>query len=462
MHPLLTYFRIYARRKHVRPWSLSAPVLVLLVCLPLVQPFLRPARVLSDEESSRYAMVQSLVEFQTFSIERTQFKSTILKTDGIQSSYSNRPPTQALLLAGPYWVMVHAGITFKKNPLLVQYLLTVIGVTVPVALAAGMVYRMGRLFELRRPWRAGLAAASVFGSGLVSYATVLNPYAAAAALVLGSVAILVKVGQLPTPIRGGGYLLAAGFFAALAAAIDPAAAVFTLAFPLVILAHRWSASARFGGVVMYVLGALPPIALHLSLSFMMTGGWTLGLMPAKPVPVVGSSATTATTAHAPSEPDEDALTPPSTGWQTVWTYTGRIAAAVVGSHGILSHFPIVLVGLVGLGNVLRRHWPLTTKMLAGITLAATVAVMARYVFAPVDWRWGMFAMRWFVLFLPMVVFWAGGWCRKNHPPAVWATAAVLLGFSVVVSVIGAVDPMPKTGYDRYTPWGVIRAVRNGE
>jgi hypothetical protein len=358
--------------------------------------------------------------------------------------------------------MVHAGITFKKNPLLVQYLLTVIGVTVPVALAAGMVYRMGRLFELRRPWRAGLAVASVFGSGLVSYATVLNPYAAAAALVLGSVAILVKVGQLPTPIRGGGYLMAAGFFAALAAAIDPAAAVFMLAFPLVILAHRWPAAARIGGVVMYALGALPPVALHLALSFMMTGGWTLGLLPSKSPPAVASAASTAATAHAPSEPDEDALTPPSTGWQTTWTYAGRIAAALVGSHGIFSHFPVVLIGLVGLGNVLRRHWPATTKVLAGITLAAAVVVVARYVLAPVDWRWGMFAMRWFVVFLPMVVFWAGGWCRKNHPPPVWATAAVLLGFSVVVSVIGAVDPMPKSGYDRYTPIGVIRAVRSGE
>jgi len=60
----------------------------------------------------------------------------------------------------------------------VPYLLTVLGVTLPAAGAAGLVYRMGRVFELRRPWRCGLAAAVVFGTGLVSYAVVLKPLCA--------------------------------------------------------------------------------------------------------------------------------------------------------------------------------------------------------------------------------------------------------------------------------------------
>ena len=80
---------------------------------------------------------------------------------------------------------------------------------------------MSRIFELSRPWRAGLATAVVLGSGLISYATVLNPYAPAAALVLLSAAILVQVSLVNTPLRSGGYLVFAGLFACLAAAIDP-------------------------------------------------------------------------------------------------------------------------------------------------------------------------------------------------------------------------------------------------
>jgi hypothetical protein len=43
----------------------------------------------------------------------------------------------SVLLAGPYWVMKQSGLTFDKNPALVAYLLTLIGATIPVAMAAG-------------------------------------------------------------------------------------------------------------------------------------------------------------------------------------------------------------------------------------------------------------------------------------------------------------------------------------
>jgi len=101
----------------------------------------------------------------------------------------------------------------------VEYLLTLIGVTVPVAAAAGMIYRMGRLFELRRPMANGVGIGRRPRQRLVSYGTVLNPYATAAALVLLSAAILVQVSIVNSPLRSGGYLTAAGFFAALAAAV---------------------------------------------------------------------------------------------------------------------------------------------------------------------------------------------------------------------------------------------------
>ena len=65
--------------------------------------------------------------------------------------FSAQPPTLAVLLSGPYWVMRALGLTFATNPSLVEYLLTMLGVTLPVALAAGFVHHMGRLFELADP-----------------------------------------------------------------------------------------------------------------------------------------------------------------------------------------------------------------------------------------------------------------------------------------------------------------------
>jgi hypothetical protein len=455
MRPFLVYLRNYSRRKHVRPWSLSAPIIVLLICLPLLAPLRHPLKSqMSDEEMARLATVQAIVEQQTFAIEATDFAGTRQKIRVADVYYSDQAPTQGLLLSGPYWLMHHFGLRFKDNPGLVEYLLILIGVTIPVAAAAGMLYRMGRLFELRRPWRAGLALAVVLGSGMISYATVLNPYAPAAALVLGAAAIMVQVSLVRSPIRSGGYLTAAGFFAALAAAIDPPAVVFTILFAGVILVMRWRWSLRIGGVLMYCIGIIPPVLLHLTLSLPVTGDWRLGLssLPNSrvlPLPMLHNPAIKTV------DGDDGSLLGPPTLWQEMGTFIGRLIASLFGDHGILTHFPVLIFGMFGVASVVRRHWPPTTKMLALATAGGGLIIMLRYICLPIDFRWGMFGMRWYMLFLPFLLFWAGAWIRRKHHPVVWGTAVALLVFSVGVSLLGATDPMPRNGYDQYSVSGAF-------
>jgi hypothetical protein len=454
VHTLAAYLRAYSRRKHVRPWSLSAPIIVLLMCLPLLSPLRHPLpSQMSDEEISRWATVQALVEQQTFAIEGTDFRETGQKVKVAYEYYSNQPPTQGLLLAGPYWLLYKMGLHIHDKPALVEYLLTMLGVTLPVAAAAGMLYRMGRLFELRRPWRAGMALAIVLGSGMVSYATVLNPYAPAAALILGSAAILVQVCLVRSPLRSGGFLTSAGFFAALAAAICPAACVFTLLFVGVILCMRWRWSLRIGGVLMYGIGMVPPIMLHLALSVPITGDWRLGLTSKdfypthqQIVPRVPAAKTT--------EAEDDSIAGPPTVVQMTLNFTGRLFGAFLGSHGLLTHFPVLIFGMIGVASVMHRHWPATTKMLAVATCFGAIVIIVHYAAMSVDWRWAMFGNRWYVVFLPLVMFWSGAWLRKSHHPAAWATAGVLLVFSVITSMLGATYPMPHDGYDGYSVRGV--------
>ena len=68
----------------------------------------------------------------------------------------------------------------------------------------------------------------------------------------------------------------------------------------------------------------------------------------------------------------------------------------------------------------------------------------------------MFGTRWFVVFLPLTVFWAGVWLRRRHRPVSWALAGVLLAFSMVVSLIGATGPIPRDGFNVYTAAGAVR------
>ena len=76
----------------------------------------------------------------------------------------------ALLLSGPYWLMHHNGLSFVRDSSVAIFWLTLIGVTIPVSIAGGLVYRMSKTFELKRPLRALLAIGVVLGSGLISYA----------------------------------------------------------------------------------------------------------------------------------------------------------------------------------------------------------------------------------------------------------------------------------------------------
>src|SRR5688500_6364679 len=274
MRFLRAYFRAYRRKRLVRPWALAAPVLVLLVSLLLLRPLRHPdPRNISDEELARLATVEAIVEHGTLAVEETSFSSTAKKVvyaDG--HWYSDQPPVMAALLSGSYWVMNRGlGLDFHDDGHWVAYLLTIIGVTLPVAAAAGLTYRMGRLFELHRPWRAALAFAVVFGSGLISYATVLNAHAPAAALVLAAAACLIHVSVTERQRHAAVWLVLGGLCAALAATLDPPAGVFLILFLLVIFALRRPLGYRLGAMLLYAVGAAGPILLHVGLVRSATG-----------------------------------------------------------------------------------------------------------------------------------------------------------------------------------------------
>src|SRR3954470_656576 len=123
---VLHQFRRYLTQPHVRPWALLAPILILLVCLPLLRPLRHPdPRDVSDDELARLATVQSLVEHRTLAIEQADpfvpLHGTVRRGEQV---FSTQPPALSVLLAGPYWMMRRFGLTFQNNPALVAYLLT--------------------------------------------------------------------------------------------------------------------------------------------------------------------------------------------------------------------------------------------------------------------------------------------------------------------------------------------------
>jgi len=152
------------------------------------------------------------------------------------------------------------------------------------------------------------------------------------------------------------------------------------------------------------------------------------------------------------EEDED----PVPWWQPVLQRSGRPTAELFGKHGIFTHFPVMIFGLIGAASVVRRNWPATTKLLAAATLALAMLVLIGYAAINPNPAHAMFANRWLLLFLPALLFWTGAWTRARHVRSTWIIAVTLLAFSMAVTLIGATDPMPRDGYKAYTPVAVLR------
>jgi hypothetical protein len=457
-----------SEKPFVRPWALATPIAVFLFCLPLLRPLHHPGQVSGDEEL-RLSTVASLVENHpgldaSLAARLALDEQTISPQSHLISVrghiYSDQPPMLAFLLSGPYWILHKFGYRLRDNSVLVPYLLTLIGATLPAAAAGGLAYRMGRIFELRRPWRCGLAAAVVFASGLISYAVVLNAQVPAAVLVLAAMGCLVHLAASGDPAHGGGWLIVAGLCAALAATIDPWATVFFVLLMLVICVMRLRPALRLGGVILYLLGAAPPILLHGMLTVHITGDMLPGSMHPELAatrykrmedisnPDLNPAPESTDAADIPDDAD---ITAPQGFWQNSFRAIGHFIWGLIGEHGLLVHFPIVVLGLAGMFAVMHRHWPATTKVLAAISaVSMLIALIAYAAGGRGTSTTADYANRWLIVFAPILFFWAGAWLRRTHRPPVWWIACSLLAFSVIVSLIGATDPMPRAGYSRYT------------
>lgn len=443
LQPFSRWYGSRADLAYVRPWGLAAPILVLIVCLPLLRPLRYPTQI-TPEEHERMATIQALVERDTLAIDNStagQPAPPLLKHGSAGTQFSDQPPTLAFALSGPYWVLDRLGLGFRNNPILASYLLTLLGSTLPVAAAAGLVYRAGRIFELGRWRRTALAIGAVFGSGLVAYATALNARAPAAALLLAACGCLYHAGSASTPTKSGGWLWLMGFTTALSAAIDLGAIAFLALFPLTILVMPWRNSGRFAGLLCYLIGAAGPIAIHSALNIQVTGD----IVPA----VLHQESFVQQFNAAAGEDELDEL--PS----LAATISSRLVDGLIGPRGVISLFPLLLVGLVGIGAVLRRHWPRPTKMLAAISLIAPPLIMIVYATFCADWSQPMYCVRWYALFLPLIVFWSGALLRRRHHPALWSIALALAAFSIATSLLGAITPLSRTSHE-YGPMAAIR------
>ncbi|MGC4030903.1 MAG: hypothetical protein QM754_04035 [Tepidisphaeraceae bacterium] len=430
--------RLFRRdRPLVRPWALAGPIVVLMLLAPLLRPLWSPGRA-SPAERVTLEAVRSILRDGTLALDRHRVQpgDPVFQRDG--QAFSQDPPAFDAMLAGVGWAIERSGVRADDSPLLFVYLLTLFAVAVPTAIACGLIYRTGRIFEISRPARVGLAISCVMATGWASYATSLRPTALATAGVVAAIAGVIQFARADRPGLALGWVFFAGLVAMAAGVIEPLA-VWALPAALVgIVCANTKIRWRAAGIVLLLAGAAAPAALHWTLNRPLVGDWRpprWHVYQPKPalVPLLDA--------------EDDPL--PS-GWSGLGRGVGRTLTLTVGEHGLFSHFPVLVLGLAGAGLIVRRHWTGSVKAMAAFTLLSLAGAIIYKMSVRPDWINTGFAAPRLAVFSPALLMWAGAWLRRRHGAVVWTVSGIALAVSLIATIIGILTTTPTDGFSHYT------------
>jgi hypothetical protein len=340
----------------------------------------------SWNDRSRLATVECLVDYHTLAIDGSVFAQDAppqgtgdkLLIDG--HYYSDKSPVPALLMAGLYraWQWP-TGLTARARPDRFCYFLTVGTSGLAYVAAVWCLFRLGRPLRLPPSLRLALAASFALATVALPYARHVNNHllllgvAAPLMLSLARLAEEAGAGRFPWPRLAG-----LGSLAGLAYTIDLGAGPVLLLCLLGLVAYRCR---RWRPVVVFLLAALPWLALHHAVNYAVGGT----LKPANAVPEYF---------EWPGSPfNAQNLTG---GWNhgSVGHFLTYAAALLAGKRGFLGHNLPLFLALPGIVFVLRRRTAeLPEVVFAGCWCGGTWLL---YALTSTNYSGQCCSIRWFV------------------------------------------------------------------
>ncbi len=359
----------------------------------------------------RLASVESLVRHHTLALNWNELAhdsggidpQEVITTPGRvlyanNNAYANQPPAMAVLLSWPAWVMDRFfHLPIEENHALVAYILTMLGVTLARCRGGGAALPHGAVVRTLAALAPGFGDRSSRVRVCSATPSCSTPTPPAAVLVLCAAACLIHVNTTKLPRRGLSWMLLSGACAALATALDPPAGFLGLLMILVIVTMRIRVRYRVAGTIAFLIGASADdrAARRLVVSDQRRSdppasrGETRDerTRERRVIVFVEPAArrrrtcrcwrrrayprATSATRTAPELDADDVIAPPSR-WSVVERCLTSISGALRRRPGCFSHFPVMIVGILGVLAVMHRHWPHTVKMLAGSSIGGAV------------------------------------------------------------------------------------------
>ncbi len=229
-----------------------------------------------DNDKSRMASVDSLVKRGAWVIEESRFYKTNTPVGTIidkvyinDQFYSSKPPVMPFLMAGEYWVLYKLGLDFDddRHIQFLVWILTFTSTGIPFLLI-GVFFKWAARWFIDDPLvrLVGLFIL-LFCNELLGFSQTVNNHVPAGSLFFISMVLalgLVHKKIQPTPLN----FFWTGLVAGLLPTVDIPAAFFCIPLWLYLV----TAFPR-QTLIWFTLGALPPLALHFVLTYVISGQW---------------------------------------------------------------------------------------------------------------------------------------------------------------------------------------------
>jgi hypothetical protein len=336
---------------------------------------------------SRYATIESLVEYGTYNIDASRYLFTPDKVKARDHFVSSKPPLLPTYGAGVYWLLKRiTGYNITDNESIVVWTVGVFTGWLSHLVFLLYLYRLCKLLLVRQLAILVTMAAGCFAYLGVAYATAINNHSVGAAM---AVAGFYHAFKARHDLGGKLDWAFAGLWLGMLPAIDLSSLALTGLTGIYLLTKDWKRT-----LLLYAPLALPGLLSQPLLAHYATGSWIPAYADASMMSYKGSY-------FGGRRGGIDALFEP----KSIYAFN-----VLLGHHGVFSMTPIFNFGLF---EIVRRLWKRDKYVPETIVFAVCFTVVtAFYIFRTHNYGGWCVGMRWLVPVMPWLLVMFGLWIDR--------------------------------------------------